>query len=88
MSISGCRSASRTDTRFWRVKGVPAFVYGCSPAGMGGLDESVSIAEFHHVLRVHALAATDYLPVDDPSRPRIGTSLKHVPIKCHRTRRT
>jgi len=35
--------------------------YGCSPAGMGGIDESVSIAEFHHVLRVHALAAADYL---------------------------
>jgi len=28
---------------------------------MGGIDESVSVAEFHHVLRVHALAAADYL---------------------------
>jgi hypothetical protein len=28
---------------------------------MGGVDESVSIAEFHHVMRVHALAAWDYL---------------------------
>jgi succinyl-diaminopimelate desuccinylase len=54
-------SLGGTDTRFWRMKGVPAFVYGCSPAGMGGVDESVSIAEFHHVLRVHALAARDYL---------------------------
>ena len=54
-------SLGGTDTRFWRVKGVPAFVYGCSPAGMGGVDESVSIAEFHHVMRVHALAAWDYL---------------------------
>jgi succinyl-diaminopimelate desuccinylase len=54
-------SLGGTDTRFWRVKGVPAFVYGCSPAGMGAVDESVSIAEFHHVLRVHALAAWDYL---------------------------
>ena len=54
-------SLGGTDTRFWRAKGLPAFVYGCSPAGMGGVDESVSIAEFHHVLRVHALAAYDYL---------------------------
>ena len=54
-------SLGGTDTRLWRVKGVPAFVYGCSPAGMGAADESVSIAEFHHVLRVHALAAWDYL---------------------------
>ena len=54
-------SLGGTDTRFWRAKGVPAFVYGCSPAGMGGVDESVSIAEFNHVMRVHALAARDYL---------------------------
>jgi succinyl-diaminopimelate desuccinylase len=56
-------SLGGTDTRFWRAKGVPAFVYGCSPAGMGGVDESVSLAEFHHVTRVHALAAWDYLTV-------------------------
>jgi succinyl-diaminopimelate desuccinylase len=54
-------SLGGTDTRFWRAKGVPAFVYGCSPAGMGGVDESVSIAEFHHVMRAHALAAWDYM---------------------------
>ena len=50
-----------TDTRFWRARGVPAFVHGCSPAGMGAADESVSIEDFHHVLRTHALAAFDYL---------------------------
>ncbi len=54
-------SLGGTDTRFWRRAGVPCFVYGCSPAGMGGIDEAVSIAEFHHVLRTHALAAFDYL---------------------------
>jgi len=54
-------SLGGTDTRFWRTKGVPAFVYGCSPAGMGGVDESVSLAEFHHVMKVHALAAWDFL---------------------------
>ena len=50
-----------TDTRFWRARGVPAFVHGCSPAGMGAADESVGVEEFHHVLRTHALAAFDYL---------------------------
>jgi len=54
-------SLGGTDTRFWRRAGVPCFVYGCSPAGMGGIDEAVSIAEFQHVLRTHALAAFDYL---------------------------
>ena len=50
-----------TDTRFWRARGVPAFVHGCSPAGMGAADESVGIDEFRRVLRTHALAAFDYL---------------------------
>ena len=50
-----------TDTRFWRARGVPAFVHGCSPAGMGAADESVGVEEFRRVLRTHALAAFDYL---------------------------
>ncbi len=54
-------SLGGTDTRFWRRAGVPCFVYGPSPAGMGGVDEAVSIEEFRHVMRVHALAAIDYL---------------------------
>ena len=52
-----------TDTRFWRARGVPAFVHGCSPAGMGAADESVGIEEFRRVLRTHALAAFDYARV-------------------------
>ncbi|MFI4999293.1 MAG: M20/M25/M40 family metallo-hydrolase [Reyranellales bacterium] len=59
-------SLGGTDTRFWRRAGVPAFVYGCSPAGMGGIDEAVSIAEFRHVMHVHALAACDYLMAGSP----------------------
>ena len=56
-------SLGGTDTRFWRRAGVPCFVYGCSPAGMGGIDEAVSIVEFRHVLRAHALAAaTIWMP--------------------------
>jgi len=50
-----------TDCRFWRAKGIPAYVYGCSPDGMGAPDESVPISEFLHVLKTHALAACSYL---------------------------
>ncbi len=50
-----------TDCRFWRAKGVPAYVYGCSPDGMGAPDEAVSIDEFLHVVACHALSAFDYL---------------------------
>src|SRR5262249_38630863 len=42
-------SLGGTDTRLWRRAGDPAVVYGCSPAGMGGIDESVKIAGFHWV---------------------------------------
>ena len=62
-------SLGATDCRFWRAAGVPAYVYGPSPEGMGAPDESVSIDEFLHVVKTHALAAFDYLdghrPVDD-----------------------
>ncbi len=49
------------DCRFWRIKGVPAYVFGCSPDGMGMPDELVSVDEFRLVLRTHVLAAAAYL---------------------------
>jgi succinyl-diaminopimelate desuccinylase len=54
-------SLGGTDCRFWRAAGVPAYVYGCSPAGMGAPDESVAVDELLHVLRTHTLSAFDYL---------------------------
>jgi len=57
-----------TDCRFWRNKGVPAYVYGCSPEGMGAPDESVEVEEFLNVVRVHVLSAFDYLAARDPDR--------------------
>ena len=50
-----------TDCKFFRYKGVPSFVYGPSPDTMSMPDEHVPIEDFLHVLRVHALAAFDYL---------------------------
>jgi len=54
-------SLGGTDCRFWRRSGVPAYVYGPSPEGMGSPNEAVSIDEFLHVLRTHALSAYAYL---------------------------
>ncbi|MBI5878515.1 MAG: M20/M25/M40 family metallo-hydrolase [Chloroflexi bacterium] len=54
-------SLGGTDTRLWRYIGVPAFVYGTSPSNMGTVDEYASIDEFLHTVRVHTLAAYDYL---------------------------
>ncbi|MED5396194.1 MAG: ArgE/DapE family deacylase [Pseudomonadota bacterium] len=50
-----------TDCKFFRYKGVPAFVYGPSPETMSRPDEHVPIEDFLHVLRTHTLAAYDYL---------------------------
>ena len=47
--------------RSLRYIGVAAYVYGPSPASMGGPDEFVDIEEFLHILRTHALSAYDYL---------------------------
>ena len=54
-------SLGGTDCRFWRAAGTPAYVYGCSPNGMGAPDESVSVDELLHVVKTHTLSAYDYL---------------------------
>ncbi|EED18565.1 acetylornithine deacetylase, putative [Talaromyces stipitatus ATCC 10500] len=54
-------SMGATDCKHYRYAGVPAFVYGCSPATMASVNESASISEFLHVTKVHAGATWDYL---------------------------
>ena len=54
-------SLGGTDARLWRHHGVPAYVYGPYPHGMGSHDEHVDIEEFLHVVRTHVLSAYDYL---------------------------
>lgn len=50
-----------SDSRWYRMAGVPTVVYGLTPFNMGAADEYVLIAELHQVARVHALAAFDFL---------------------------
>lgn len=54
-------SLGGTDARLWRHHGIPAYVYGPYPHGMGSHDEHVDIEEFLHVVRTHVLSAYDYL---------------------------
>jgi succinyl-diaminopimelate desuccinylase len=54
-------SLGGTDARLWRQRGIPAYVYGPSPEGMGQKDEAVEVEEYLHVVRVHVLSAFDYL---------------------------
>lgn len=54
-------SLGATDTRYWRQLGIPSFYYGCTPTGMAKANESVSIEEYLHMVRTHALAAFRYL---------------------------
>jgi succinyl-diaminopimelate desuccinylase len=54
-------SLGGTDTRLWRYRNVPAYVYGPSPTGMGAGDEHVPIEDFLHIVRTHVLSAYDYL---------------------------
>lgn len=54
-------SLGGSDARYWRWRGVPAYLYGPSPRSMGRRDEHVTIEEFLHVVRVHALSAYDFL---------------------------
>ncbi|CAN8102580.1 unnamed protein product [Discula destructiva] len=54
-------SMGATDCKFYRYKGVSAYVLGVSPETMGSQDESVSVKEFLAVVKAHALAAWEYL---------------------------
>lgn len=54
-------SLGGSDSRYWRWRGVPAYLYGPSPVTMGKADEHVGVEEFLHITRTHALAALRYL---------------------------
>jgi succinyl-diaminopimelate desuccinylase len=54
-------SLGGTDARLWRYRDLPAIVYGPSPAGMGSVDEHVTVEEFFHTVKCHVLSAYDYM---------------------------
>lgn len=54
-------SIGGTDCRFWRERGIPAYVYGPSPNNMGAPDEYVTLEDLLGTVRVHVLSAYDYL---------------------------
>jgi succinyl-diaminopimelate desuccinylase len=54
-------SLGATDMKHWRARGVPGYVYGCTPTNMAKPDEWVAIDEYLHIVRTHALAAAAYL---------------------------
>ena len=54
-------SIGGTDCRFWRERGIPAYVYGPTPYGMGAPDEHVTLDDLLGTVHVHALSAYDYL---------------------------
>jgi acetylornithine deacetylase/succinyl-diaminopimelate desuccinylase-like protein len=50
-----------SDSRWYRMHGVPTVVYGLTPFNMGGPDEHILLEELRAVANVHALAAFDFL---------------------------
>ncbi len=50
-----------TDLRFFRLRGVPGFVYGPQPNNMAKANEYVRIDDLIVVSKVHALTAYDFL---------------------------
>jgi succinyl-diaminopimelate desuccinylase len=50
-----------SDSRWFRMAGVPTVVYGPTPFNMGGADEYALVAELGAVAQVHALSALDFL---------------------------
>lgn len=54
-------SLGATDARKWRAKGIPSFTYGTTATNVAMADEHTVIEEWLNVVKVHALAAYDYL---------------------------
>ncbi|RIK39023.1 MAG: peptidase [Chloroflexi bacterium] len=54
-------SIGGTDCRFWRERGIPAYVYGPTPYNMGAPDEYVTLDDLLGTVQVHVLSAFDYL---------------------------
>ena len=54
-----------SDSRWFRMAGLPTIVYGPTPHGMGGPDEYVEIDELDQIARVHALTAFDILTAQE-----------------------
>jgi acetylornithine deacetylase/succinyl-diaminopimelate desuccinylase-like protein len=50
-----------SDSRLYRMFGVPSVVFGCTPFNMGGPDEYVLVDELLAVAQVHALTALAFL---------------------------
>lgn len=50
-----------SDSRLYRLQGVPTVVCGLTPHNMGGPDEYVTLDDLFSVARIHALTAFDYL---------------------------
>ena len=58
-------SLGASDAKHWRYRGVPAFVYGCSPNNMAKPNEWVAVEEYLHIVRTHALAAAAFLALPE-----------------------
>jgi succinyl-diaminopimelate desuccinylase len=58
-----------SDSRWYRMHGVPTVVYGLTPFNMGGPDEHILVEELSVVAKVHTLAAFDFL-TDRPDSQR------------------
>ncbi|KAF2485849.1 acetylornithine deacetylase/succinyldiaminopimelate desuccinylase-like deacylase [Neohortaea acidophila] len=58
--VSIC-SLGGTDCKHFRYNGVPAYCYGPSPTTMAAVDERVKAQEFLDIIKIHTLAAWEYL---------------------------
>lgn len=54
-----------SDSRLFRMAGIPTVVYGPTPHNMGGADEYALVDELHAVATVHAVSALDFLSGSD-----------------------
>ncbi len=54
-----------SDTRYYRLKGIPAVTCGLTPHNMGAPDEYIEIEELVQIAKIHTATAYDYLKKDN-----------------------
>ncbi|RKL04039.1 hypothetical protein BFJ68_g11224 [Fusarium oxysporum] len=72
-------SMGGSNCKHYRYADIPAYIFGCSPETMASVNESASIAEFHHVTKVLPSIALDFTIMPEKKILALGSGMVAKP---------
>ncbi|RKK38974.1 hypothetical protein BFJ67_g11662 [Fusarium oxysporum f. sp. cepae] len=72
-------SMGGSDCKHYRYADIPAYIFGCSPETMASVNESASIAEFHHVTKVLPSIALNFIIMPEKKILALGSGMVAKP---------